>query len=175
MGVGWNTWVVAFCRGHLSRRSRLRKLSPPSRPKTSSIVVALLMPPPHQAGRDSLALCVVPYTTRCFERQFGTRKSSRSRLSPAACYLHAWYTEIKSIPIPQTKIKLIWLRTQKPSPTLNRTIVGPYIKRSQLRSTPKPSHFRHTKPSHIRSLHRNQNNFDPPRWHQVNFDLRHWS
>ena len=37
---------VAFCKSYLSRRLRLRTLSPPSRPKTSSIVLALLMSPP---------------------------------------------------------------------------------------------------------------------------------
>ena len=42
-----------------SHQWRLRKLSPPTRPKTSSIGLALLMPLPHQVGRDSLALCVV--------------------------------------------------------------------------------------------------------------------
>ena len=55
--------------------------------KLAAIVLALLMPPPHQAGRDSLALCMVLQTAWCFESQFGTSESSRSRLSPAACYL----------------------------------------------------------------------------------------
>ena len=55
-----------------SRRSRLRKLSPPPLPKTRSIVLALLMPPPDQAGRDNLTLCVVLWTAWCFESQDGT-------------------------------------------------------------------------------------------------------
>ena len=55
-----------------SRRSRLRKLSPPPLPKTSIIALALLMPPPDQAGRDNLTLCVVLWTAWCFESQDGT-------------------------------------------------------------------------------------------------------
>ena len=81
--------MVAFCGGHLSGRSRVRKLSPPSRLKTSIIVLALLMqPPPQRVG--ILLLCV------WCSRQLGDLKASLERVSPralasrlrlATCYL----------------------------------------------------------------------------------------
>ena len=77
-GGFWVEYVAAFFRGRLSRRSRLRKLSPLSRLNTCSIVLALLMPPPFQAGRDIVLLCV------WCSRQLGVLKASLVRVSPRA-------------------------------------------------------------------------------------------
>ena len=64
-GLGWNASTSKEkgrygWRGHLSPVEIIRELSPSTRPKTSSSGLALLMALPHQAGRDSLTLRVVP-------------------------------------------------------------------------------------------------------------------
>ena len=81
----WWRWVAYVLRSLFveatSRRSRWRKLSPPSRPKLSSIVLVVLKPLPHQARSDSLALCVVLWTSRCFESHSLVRVSPRALAS----------------------------------------------------------------------------------------------
>ena len=66
-----------------SRRSRLCKLSPPPLPKTSSVVLALPMPPPHQASRDSLE----PVCGLWCSRQLGVFKASYFWYEPRAVSL----------------------------------------------------------------------------------------
>ena len=64
--------MVVFCRGHFSRWSKLRKLSPPSRPKTSSIVLD------HTKRVGIVVLCV------WCSSQLGALKASLVRVSPSA-------------------------------------------------------------------------------------------
>ena len=75
----WWCWVEYMCEKVASVRSPLadrdcrRSYIAPITAGNSRVVLALLMPPPHNAGGDSLAVCVVLSTAWCFEKEFVVR------------------------------------------------------------------------------------------------------